>query len=235
MNGEPQGPDGPPPSEPYAITEDGEADQGAPSAPPGTPASQEPTPDGPATRSASTDQGIADEITTDFPGMPLPGSTPRGTGGDRAASEADPGSRPTSGPGPSPAEPAPARRSRPPDCPYPQPRADLGAASGRDDAMRDVSSMSARVCLACGEPLPSWSRVDKTTCNPGCRTRLCRTRKVACNTSVTRSSATAPRSGGQANEVPPAGQTGPFGASGERRPSPHQPGRPGPGGGLAGR
>ena len=81
--------------------------------------------------------------------------------------------------------------------------------------MRDVSSMSARVCLACGEPLPSWSRVDKTTCNPGCRTRLCRMRKAASNTSVTRSGAAEPRSGGQANEVPPAGQTGPFGASGE--------------------
>ncbi len=120
MEADRQGPAGPPPSEPYGITEDRDADQRTPSAPSGTPARQEPTPDGPAARSAPMAQGMADEITTDFPGMPLPGSTPRGAGGNRAASEADPGRRPTLGPDPSLAEPAPARRSRPPDCPYPR-------------------------------------------------------------------------------------------------------------------
>jgi hypothetical protein len=79
--------------------------------------------------------------------------------------------------------------------------------------------MSARVCVVCGEPLPSWSRVDKTTCNPGCRTRLCRTRKAACNSSVTRSGATEPRSGGQTNDVPVSPQTEPLAASGKSVPS----------------
>lgn len=79
--------------------------------------------------------------------------------------------------------------------------------------------MTARVCLACGEPLLPSARIDKTTCGPACRARLCRTRKVACNTSVTRSGATTLRSGPRSTARPPAGQIGPSGVVGE--PGPH--------------
>jgi hypothetical protein len=73
--------------------------------------------------------------------------------------------------------------------------------------------MTTRVCLACGEPLPSAARIDKTTCGPACRARLCRSRNVAGNTSVTPLSATTPRSGHRTTARPPAGQTGLAGAS----------------------
>ena len=77
----------------------------------------------------------------------------------------------------------------------------------------DVSSVTARVCLACGEPLLPSARIDKTSCGPACRARLCRSRNIAGNASVTPLSATTPRSGGRPNARPPAGQTGPIGAS----------------------
>jgi hypothetical protein len=73
--------------------------------------------------------------------------------------------------------------------------------------------MNVRVCLACGEPLLSSARIDKTTCGPACRARLCRSRNVAGNASVTPLSATTPRSGHRTNARPPEGQTGPPGAS----------------------
>jgi hypothetical protein len=75
--------------------------------------------------------------------------------------------------------------------------------------------MNARVCLACGEPLLTSARIDKSTCGPACRARLCRTRKAACNTSVTRSGATTLRSGPRTSARPPAGQIGPSGVAGE--------------------
>ena len=55
--------------------------------------------------------------------------------------------------------------------------------------------MKGRRCLACGQALPSWVRIDKATCTGACRTRLCRQRKDARNTFVTPSGPVAPRSG----------------------------------------
>lgn len=78
--------------------------------------------------------------------------------------------------------------------------------------------MTARVCLACGEPLPSWARVDKTTCGPACRSRLSRTRKVPCNTFATPLRAVAPRSGGGEGREPLRGQIAPPGASAKAGP-----------------
>jgi predicted nucleic acid-binding Zn ribbon protein len=54
--------------------------------------------------------------------------------------------------------------------------------------------MKTRRCLACGQALPSWARIDKLTCTGACRTRLCRQRKDARNTFVTGTKAVAPRS-----------------------------------------
>jgi hypothetical protein len=76
-----------------------------------------------------------------------------------------------------------------------------------------TASVLTRARLTCGEPLLSSARMDKTTCGPRCRTRLCRTREATRNTSVTRSDATTPRSDGWANARPPGGQTWPIGAS----------------------
>jgi hypothetical protein len=80
--------------------------------------------------------------------------------------------------------------------------------------MRDVPPMSARTCLACGADLPSWVRVDKTTCNAACRTRLSRMRTGPCNTFVTPSGPVAPRSGGEEGREPVRSQIAPSGASG---------------------
>lgn len=85
--------------------------------------------------------------------------------------------------------------------------------------MHDVPPMSARVCVVCAEPLLSSARVDKTTCGPGCRTRLCRARKATRNGSATPSGATAPRSGGQESREPVRSQSGPLGASSEAVPA----------------
>jgi hypothetical protein len=87
--------------------------------------------------------------------------------------------------------------------------------------MRDLPPMTARGCLACGSEIPSWARVDKTTCNAACRTRLSRMRTAPCNTFVTPSGPVAPRSGGQASREPPRVPIGAPGASGEpsRRPT----------------
>ena len=70
--------------------------------------------------------------------------------------------------------------------------------------------MTARVCVVCGEPIPSWSRADRRTCGAGCRSRLSRSGR--CNTSATPLAAAAPRSGGQASREPDPGQTGTVGA-----------------------
>jgi len=57
--------------------------------------------------------------------------------------------------------------------------------------------MNSGVCLASGEPLPSWSRSDRRTCSMGCRTRLCRDRKAARNTYATGSAVQVGRSTGE--------------------------------------
>jgi hypothetical protein len=74
--------------------------------------------------------------------------------------------------------------------------------------------MTARVCLACGSEIPSWARVDKTTCNAACRTRLSRMRTAPCNTFVTPSGPVAPRSGGGESREPVRSQVASPGASG---------------------
>jgi hypothetical protein len=79
--------------------------------------------------------------------------------------------------------------------------------------------VTARTCLACGELLSSSARVDKTTCGPACRARLCRTRRLASNTSVTPLGAMVPRSGGRTSTTPLGGQTRPFAASAEAVPA----------------
>jgi len=61
-------------------------------------------------------------------------------------------------------------------------------------AQEDLSS--GRHCLACGEPLATWSRVDRRTCSQGCRTRLCRARRASRNASVTGTRAPERRSAG---------------------------------------
>lgn len=62
--------------------------------------------------------------------------------------------------------------------------------------------MKTRRCLACGQALPSWVRIDKLTCTGACRTRLCRQRKDARDTFVTGRTAVAARSGvGSSNEA----------------------------------
>jgi predicted nucleic acid-binding Zn ribbon protein len=55
--------------------------------------------------------------------------------------------------------------------------------------------MTPRTCLACGQALPSWVRIDKLTCTGACRTRLCRQRNDARNTLVTGRTAVTTRSG----------------------------------------
>jgi predicted nucleic acid-binding Zn ribbon protein len=53
--------------------------------------------------------------------------------------------------------------------------------------------MKKRHCAACREPLPTWVRIDKVTCNGACRTRLYRQRKDARDTCLTGSRAVAHR------------------------------------------
>jgi hypothetical protein len=84
--------------------------------------------------------------------------------------------------------------------------------------MRDVPPMTARVCPACGSEIPSWARVDKTTCNAACRTRLSRTRTAPCNTFVTPSGPVAARSGGGEGGEPARVPIAPSGASGAPAP-----------------
>jgi predicted nucleic acid-binding Zn ribbon protein len=86
-----------------------------------------------------------------------------------------------------------------------------------------MASLLMRVCVVCGEPLPSRARVDKATCGPACRSRLSRTRKVSCNTSATPLEAVAPRSGRLASTQAVSGQTGSPGASREAGPCPTNP------------
>ena len=62
--------------------------------------------------------------------------------------------------------------------------------------------MKARCCLACGQALPSWVRVDKLTCTGACRTRLSRQRRDARNTFVTGRAAVEPRSGAGLGNAP---------------------------------
>ena len=62
--------------------------------------------------------------------------------------------------------------------------------------------MKPRHCLACGQPLQPWTRVDKVTCTGACRTRLCRQREDARNTFVTGRTAVAPRSGAESTREP---------------------------------
>ena len=71
-----------------------------------------------------------------------------------------------------------------------------------------------RVCLACGEDLPSWARIDKTTCSTACRTRLSRLRTAPRNTFETPLGSVAPRSGGVKGREPVGGQIAPLTASG---------------------
>jgi predicted nucleic acid-binding Zn ribbon protein len=86
--------------------------------------------------------------------------------------------------------------------------------------MCDVPPMSPRTCVVCREPLPSWARVDKTTCGPACRSRLSRARKASCNTFVTPLRAVAPRLGVAEGREPIGGQIAPPGASGMAGPRP---------------
>jgi hypothetical protein len=61
--------------------------------------------------------------------------------------------------------------------------------------------MKKRRCIVCREPLTPTARIDKTTCGPSCRTRLCRQRQTARNTSATPSGSVAARLGaGRSNE-----------------------------------
>ena len=83
--------------------------------------------------------------------------------------------------------------------------------------------MKTRRCLACGQALPSWVRIDKLTCTGACRTRLCRQRKDARNTFVTGTKAVAPRSGRLASTQPVPGQPRSPGASREASPRPTNP------------
>jgi|GEM_PF-1528175 hypothetical protein len=83
--------------------------------------------------------------------------------------------------------------------------------------------MTARVCLACGSEIPSWARVDKTTCNAACRTRLSRMRTAPCNTFVTPSGPLAPRSGGGEGREPDRVPIAPPGASPKVGPGPTNP------------
>jgi hypothetical protein len=83
--------------------------------------------------------------------------------------------------------------------------------------------MTARRCLACGEALPSWVRVDKTTCNAACRTRLSGMRTAPGNTFVTPLRAVAPRSGGGEGREPvlvPIASPGASGVPGQRPTNP---------------
>jgi predicted nucleic acid-binding Zn ribbon protein len=86
-----------------------------------------------------------------------------------------------------------------------------------------AAGMTIRVCLVCREPLPSWARVDKTTCGPACRSRLSRTRKVSRNTFATLLRAVAPRSGGGESREPVGRQIAPLTASGDAAPASPSP------------
>jgi predicted nucleic acid-binding Zn ribbon protein len=79
--------------------------------------------------------------------------------------------------------------------------------------------VAARVCVVCSETLPSWARVDKSTCGSACRSKLCRTRKDARNAFATPLALTTPRSDGRANDVPVPSQTGPLAAPREATPA----------------
>lgn len=96
------------------------------------------------------------------------------------------------------------------------PRADLVPTPRRHVDLQNVSPMSARVCLACGEVLPSSARVDKTTCGPACRTRLYRRRQESCDGSVTPLRAVTVRSVGRRSKAPDSHQSGPDAAPSER-------------------
>lgn len=72
--------------------------------------------------------------------------------------------------------------------------------------------MTARTCVVCSEDLPSWARIDKTTCGPACRSRLSRARKASCNAFVTPLGAVAPRSGAGEGREPVRGQIAAPGA-----------------------
>ncbi len=59
-------------------------------------------------------------------------------------------------------------------------------------------------CLACGEPLVGWARVDRKTCGYACRSRLYRTRKAArLAASATPTAAATPRSAPRWTNGPP--------------------------------
>jgi len=83
--------------------------------------------------------------------------------------------------------------------------------------------MTAKVCVVCGQALPSWARVDKTTCRPACRSRLSRMRTAPRNTSATPLNAMAPRSGGSEGREPVRVPIAPPGASAKAGPHPANP------------
>lgn len=70
----------------------------------------------------------------------------------------------------------------------------MGPATGRNMDLPDMSSMTARACSHCGEPIAPKARIDRTTCSPACRTRQYRKRLNARDGSVTPSGSVAARS-----------------------------------------
>jgi hypothetical protein len=78
--------------------------------------------------------------------------------------------------------------------------------------------MTARTCAVCGEDLPSWVRVDKTTCGSACRNRLYRTRRASCDTFATPLEAVAPRLGGREGREPLRALIAPPGACAKASP-----------------
>ena len=86
-------------------------------------------------------------------------------------------------------------------------------------SVEPMATTQTRVCVVCGSEIPAWARVDKTTCNAACRTRLSRRRTAPRNTFVAPLRPVAPRSGGREDREPVRAQIAPPGASG--RPGPH--------------
>ena len=86
-----------------------------------------------------------------------------------------------------------------------------------------MATPQARTCVVCGQDLPSWARVDKATCGPACRSRLCRTRKVSRNTFATPLRAVANRSGGEEGREPVRSQIAPPGTSSKAGARPTNP------------
>jgi len=70
---------------------------------------------------------------------------------------------------------------------------------------------------------PSWVRVDKTTCNAACRTRLSRMPTAPGNTFVTPLRAVAPQWRGQESRQPSRNPIGPPGAPGKPGQRPTNP------------